>query len=255
MRISKIVRRLAPRFWFRCKCLRYKFYNGEPEIWLLRHLLDSRMVTIDIGCSIGIYANEAARFAAKVVAIEANPSVASFAKLVAAPNVDVEAAAISSFDGLTTLRVPANRLNDPVDDLATIEASNTLSSFERIEAQTVQTRRLDHLAHSHVGLIKIDVEGHEEAVIDGAASIVQRDRPILMVELNDRFNPGIVARVTKRLRSMGYAAYQLIDCDLRGSIATDSGNFVFMPLDAKPPVLSAWERLMLTVRLRIGSPI
>ncbi|HEY8527402.1 MAG TPA: FkbM family methyltransferase [Acidimicrobiales bacterium] len=36
-----------------------------------------------------------------------------------------------------------------------------------------------------VGLIKIDVEGLEPAVLDGARALIDRDRPALVVELND----------------------------------------------------------------------
>ncbi len=127
------------------KSLRYKYYNGEPEIWIMRDLPPKRNLAIDVGSSIGIYSRELAKHAARVVAFEANPRVAKFARMVAPSNVAVENVALSSATGETTLRIPINRRNNTVDDLATIEPENPLES-EAIVTEKVATRRLDDYA-------------------------------------------------------------------------------------------------------------
>jgi hypothetical protein len=50
---------------------------------------------------------------------------------------------------------------------------------------TVDTIRLDDLDVADVGLVKIDVEGHELAVLRGAEGLVRRWRPTLVVEIED----------------------------------------------------------------------
>ncbi len=50
----------------------------------------------------------------------------------------------------------------------------------------VETARLETLLADwpRVDFMKVDVEGHEEAFLDGAWAIIQRDRPMLVLEFN-----------------------------------------------------------------------
>jgi len=231
MSIARQVRRISPRTWFYFKSLRYKYYNGEPEIWIVRDLLPKGRLAIDVGSSIGIYSRELARHAARVVAFEANPRVAKFARTVAPSNVAVENVALSSTNGETTLRIPINRRNNTVDDLATIEPKNPLQS-EVVVTEKVATKRLDDYGFPSCDFIKIDVEGHEEAVLDGAARLIDTQRPVIMIELDDRFNPGIIKRVSERLKGFQYSGYRFLDGSLRrldDSGADESHNFIFIP--------------------------
>src|SRR5260370_39426524 len=55
--------------------------------------------------------------------------------------------------------------------------------------------------------MKIDVEGHEEAVLDGARKTLARCRPRVLVELDERLAPGAIERATEFFRAQGYAGY------------------------------------------------
>jgi FkbM family methyltransferase len=243
MTIAAHVRRISPRFWFYCKFLRYKFYNGEHEIWKVRHFLTPDKVALDVGSSIGLYSCELARHAAKVIAFEANPTIAAFARRVSPGNVEVLNVALSSSQGETALRIPVNRRNNTIDDLATIEPANSLHS-DRTVTEKVVTKRLDDYGFANCGFIKIDTEGHEEAVLDGANRLIETQRPVMMIELDNRFNPGITHRVMERLAKLHYAAYRFSDGRLRAvvdkdPVHSDSGvNFIFVPDEAKPRVMS-----------------
>lgn len=242
MGLTNHARRISPRFWFYCKSLRYRFYNGEPEIRLLGRLLPECKLAIDIGSSIGLYSRELAKHATRVMAFEANPRVAAFARLVAPRNVEVINVALSSTGGETPLRIPINRHNNTIDDLATIESKNQLDA-EHIVAEKVVTKRLDDYGLSGCGFIKIDVEGHEEAVLDGAERLIEIERPILMIELFDPFNPGITDRVMKRL-SPAYETFVLsgnrlsLLAGLSPEQRANSGpNFFFVPHEDKTGIM------------------
>jgi hypothetical protein len=56
-----------------------------------------------------------------------------------------------------------------------------------------------------VGFIKIDVEGHEEGVLNGARKTLERERPALLIEIEDRHNPGGLGRICALLT--GYEGY------------------------------------------------
>ena len=51
------------------------------------------------------------------------------------------------------------------------------------EEITVPGVSLDSEDHLHVGFVKIDVEGYELDVLEGAVNLIKRDRPYMMVEV------------------------------------------------------------------------
>jgi len=205
MNFDDALQHYLPRVWFRFKFLKYKHLKrGEPELWLVRHLVEPGSTALDVGASIGIYAAEMARYAGKVMAFEANPEVAAFARSVAARNVEVINVALSSRAGRTTLTVPLNARGRAVTELASIAPQQSGGNAVTVD---VETRRLDDFPVSNCGFIKIDVEGHEEAVLDGASALIAAQRPVLMIELVEAFNPGVVARLSERYAALSYSVF------------------------------------------------
>ena len=123
---------------------------------------------------------------------------------------------------------------------------------------TVTTRRLDDYADlmEPVGCIKIDVEGHEEAVLHGAANILRRDHPSLIIEIEERHKPGSLAAVRRYLGELGYRGFffrgghlraiESFDLDKQQNVAEIAAkvagesayinNFLFFAVDALPKV-------------------
>jgi FkbM family methyltransferase len=208
MNFDDALKHYLPRVWFRFKFLKYKYTKrGESELRLVRHFVEPGSTALDIGASIGIYAAEMARYADKVIAFEANPQVADFARSVARRNVELINAALSSSAGKSTLTIPLNHKGHAVTELASIESKQPPgASTTTVE---VETRRLDEFPISNCSFIKIDVEGHEEAVLDGASALIAAQRPVLMIELNEDFNPGVVQRLAERYAALSYRAHFL----------------------------------------------
>jgi hypothetical protein len=69
---------------------------------------------------------------------------------------------------------------------------------------SVAARRLDEIDLPPVGFVKIDVEGHEEAVLRGGEHLLRRDRPIYMIEIEERHNCGSFGRTTAYFNDLGY---------------------------------------------------
>jgi hypothetical protein len=59
----------------------------------------------------------------------------------------------------------------------------THAQFPRTRAYDVAVRTLDSFALADVRFIKVDVEGSEREVLDGARTTIARDRPALLLEL------------------------------------------------------------------------
>src|SRR5947209_3295951 len=59
----------------------------------------------------------------------------------------------------------------------------------------------------NVGFIKIDVEGHEHSVLQGAQRTIERCRPRVLIEAEERHAPGSVRRIQAFFRRFGYRGY------------------------------------------------
>jgi FkbM family methyltransferase len=206
MNFDDALKRHLPLVWFGFKFFKYKYLKrGEPELWLIRHFVEPGSTAVDVGASFGFYAAEMARYAGNVLAFEANPQVAAFARKAAARNVEVVNVALSSRAGRTTLTVPLNAKGRAVTELASIAPKD--AAQENGVTFHVETRRLDDIPIANCSFIKIDVEGHEEAVLDGAAALIAAQRPVMMIELVEAFNPGVVARLSELYAAMSYRVF------------------------------------------------
>jgi hypothetical protein len=95
--------------------------------------------------------------------------------------------------------------------LGTIDPNNDLNGVKEVKTINVETKRLDDYNLENVGFIKIDVEGHELKVINGAMRTIKRCLPNLIVEIEERFRSKAVFTVAKFLGEIGYNGYFLLD--------------------------------------------
>ena len=67
--------------------------------------------------------------------------------------------------------------------------------------------RLDNVYGATAGFIKIDVEGHEQAVLDGAIETLDRLRLGLLVEIEEHLSPGGLERAQVYFSRLGYRGH------------------------------------------------
>lgn len=191
---SSLLRTTAPGLWLDLKYRQYLNTHdgpnkGEPEIRLLELLVDPDKMAVDVGCHLGMYSRRLSDLASRVIAFEPNPESARFLRRSLGRAVEVRPFALSSRSGSAEMRIPAGQFA-----LGTIEATNSLGG-RAFEAVNVEVRTLDSFHLSPVGFIKVDVEGHEEQVILGALETIIAQRPVLLVETEERHNPGALDRI------------------------------------------------------------
>jgi FkbM family methyltransferase len=176
----------------------------ERELALLPFLVPRNCTAVDVGANLGIYTEALVRLSAHVVAIEPNPPWA--AELSAMfKDVRVVRGAASNVAGRMSLRVPTRTSHA---GMATIEKNNLLEG-QKVEAVMVDVFTIDSLRLSNVGFIKIDVEGHEDAVLEGATETVMNHRPNMLIESEERHRPGSISSIVRRMRGLDYAGYML----------------------------------------------
>lgn len=176
----------------------------ESELVFVRALLRPGDLVLDIGANIGVYSVLAARRGARVVAFEPN------AKARATLEANV---ALNRIDG--EVRISSNALADftgPARFTTDLEECNHLDVKAGAVGESVDVSELDSLAWvgGPVTLMKIDVEGFDEAVLRGARQTLARDRPVLIIET---WSGGLSIR--QLLASLGYLFFTYEDGALR----------------------------------------
>jgi len=174
--------RLIPR-WLR-QAIVEKYYRreieitGEVELLQLEKLVKRGELALDIGSNIGVYTYELRRLTGHVIAFEPNPTLAALIRSVSTAGVDVREVALSSEDGTAELSIP-------LDPARGHGWASVVPGFVQgpVEKLSVSTRRLDGLNLDRIAFIKIDVEGAELLVLDGAKETLARDLPVLLIEI------------------------------------------------------------------------
>ncbi|MDR3508444.1 MAG: FkbM family methyltransferase [Caulobacteraceae bacterium] len=190
----RLLKRLPPVQRWLVRKYFWKSFNetGEYELKELERYVPKDRVAIDVGGNIGIYAFHLGRLAKEVIVFEPNPLyVERLRKAGLAQHL--EQVALSDKEGVAELRIP---YRDGQEDhgMASLE-SEAVPGSVLARAIQVPIRRLDDFAYKNVGFIKIDVEGHEEGVLKGALETVRRERPALLIEIEERHNPGGLQRI------------------------------------------------------------
>jgi protein O-GlcNAc transferase len=174
----------------------------EEDLDLFRALIRPGDTVLDLGANIGVFAISAAQRVGekgKVVAVE--PAAETFALLSKSaqrhPTLKVRCAAISGSAGtayLSTGRAPElNRVSDTATGGAAIE----MISIDNLTRE---------FGISKTNLIKMDLEGHEVAALNGAQEHLKHCSPIIFHEIweGTELNLSIVAK----LRELGFHSFQ-----------------------------------------------
>jgi len=169
------------QFHFRYLITRDNFLPDEQEIADVAKYARPGDWVVDVGANVGRYTCFMSRCVGeqgRVLAFE--PILESFSLLTAnvrrcrAVNVSLYNLALSSENVIANMAVP---------DVEQTRLSNYYQAHIAPSGTPVLCTTLDSLALPHaVRLIKIDAEGHDLQVLEGAQRTIQRDRPVIIVE-------------------------------------------------------------------------
>ena len=135
----------------------------------LKPYLHQCRTAIDVGAHVGYWSRRLVKDFEYVYAFEAEPEHAECLRAnVTEPNIMITQVALSDSEGEVKLCK---------------SIANSGMTHIGLSGETVQCEPLDRWKIRDVDLIKIDVEGHELAVLHGAEHTILRNRPVLFVEI------------------------------------------------------------------------
>lgn len=181
----------------------------EDEMVLLDGLVSSGDRVIDVGGNRGVYAYRLRQLGAVVEVFEPNPTCLAVLEdwAAATPGVALHPVALSSQSGSAKLHIPVDEFGVEHDASASVEHDG----FAKTRDQPITLRTLDSYAFRDVTLIKIDVEGHEYSVVEGALETIAESNPALLVEIEQRHLTRPISEIFKAVCQLGYSAYFLAD--------------------------------------------
>ena len=68
----------------------------------------------------------------------------------------------------------------------------------------IQCLTLDSFKIDNIDFIKIDVDGHEVPLLEGATETLKRNTPVINIEMKRKKRPDVVHRVEQILKDLGY---------------------------------------------------
>lgn len=204
--MKRIAGRLSPRMQnelkrkqFAHEIRRGRFFTDEQEYEMLDDWLGPGDWALDVGANIGHYT---ARMSAlvgpngRVIAFEPVPEtfelLAANVALQPNRNVSLINAAASDSTGVVGMQIP--KFDTGLDNYYMAHLSDDGGD---VNIMTMPVDGLD-LPHT-VKFVKIDAEGHELPVLKGMRALLERDRPVIVLEDNS-------TELASYLEALGYAS-------------------------------------------------
>lgn len=166
----------------------------------------ANQVLIDVGASIGDWSLFVAKKGKTVYAFE--PSPKSFRVLLERtkdyPNIHPYSYALGETDTKGRMGLAAFSLSGTMDE--------EIKGLHKGGTIDVVVRSLDSLSLSNIGVIKIDTEGYETPILMGASKTINRERPLLIIEVHRATGKALqtfsleLRRIYSILTDLGYSA-------------------------------------------------
>ncbi len=200
-----------------CMIYLHEMQQGDRGlVRFLKRLWRPGDVVLDVGANIGVFSLLAAkrvRDRGRVIAFEpVERNIARFMqnmKLNVMGQVELQAIALSNRDGSDHIFLPTHN-NAGMCSLHRVEPSDL--------EQTVTLRRLDTYVASarldRIDSIKVDIEGHEAAFLEGAAETLETYRPTVCMELSRPHLQRAGSNPLEILESMQFLRYAVYGLDI-----------------------------------------
>ena len=190
----------------------YYFYKSRIEsesLDFLNGYISKHVTVIDVGANIGFFTLQISKFldsSSTIIAIEpSGVNLSRMRKVIQSkkpePNIIVVSAALSEAVGWGRLEIDAsNPANHKVTKVTNFKKSVELQTLDSVTREVC-----------NVALIKIDVQGHELAVLKGGRKLLSKQSPALLIEIDNRNNSTLGGKIWQFLDTKGYFMFTTTD--------------------------------------------
>jgi FkbM family methyltransferase len=203
--LKKITEKVIPvRYQLALRFFYLKKTNKlDEEMLYVTKLLNKKRRFLDIGANVGIYSYYFKNIFKKIDAFEPLSEITHRLTSISNEFLKVHNVALSNKAGELKFHIPL--LNGkPCPSLASIEERDS-----ECEVRTVKVEMLDAYDFDDVDLIKIDVEGHELYVIEGALKVIKKNKPVLIIEIEQRHIKKDISEVFESILNLNYSGFFL----------------------------------------------
>tara|TARA_B100000579_G_scaffold37019_1_gene25877 strand:+ start:1448 stop:2191 length:744 start_codon:yes stop_codon:yes gene_type:complete len=234
---------LSEKFLLKKRLKRAIQNNYEKELSIVDHFKDKSKEAIDVGVYRGVYSYKLAKEFNKIHSFEPNPLLYPYLKKYLTqiiPNMTLYNYALSNKNEIANLKIPRRGksiFKNNIEEIyklgcATIHENN---NFEKYNNYEVQCKKLDDVINDkEISFIKIDVEGHELNVIEGAINIINKYKPTLLVEIEEKHTKKPVLNTINKIMKYGYKVYFLENDQIKeikkDNFPNEERNFIFIKI-------------------------
>lgn len=203
----------------------------EPEFLWIKEILTKNSVFMDVGANVGayLYTLENHLKPENIYAFEPNPQLFNRLKRLF-PKVNLFSVALSDVSTVAEFKIPVIN-GEKVHTRGTLQTSIKEKNEEKTILQKVEVKPLDELVFDktqtdklnlkNLDCIKIDVEGNEMQTLRGARKTIEKYKPILMVEMEQRHHQENIWTLISEIADWGYSVNYLDRETLKTKILTE----------------------------------
>ena len=212
----------------------------EPEMVYVSNLLKEKRRFLDIGANMGIYSFYFKKSFKNIDAFEPLKEISYRLEYFQNESLKVHNCALSNIRNECQIYIPYLS-GIPIHSYASLEKRDG-----DCKVRTVKVDKLDNFNFDDVDLIKIDVEGHEEYVIEGARNLIKTNMPTLIVEIEQKHLKKQIEEVFQSILKLNYSGFFLengkltplnkFNSDLHQKLHINNvgskkyiNNFIFLP--------------------------
>ena len=188
----------------------------EKEIYSLKYInYNKKSIILDIGGSDGLFFKsiQKANIKNKVISIEPLKINLRYLKKIRKENNNFhyQNIAISNFNYLKIFTPKYNNIK--IYNFTSFSKKNIINNLKKnfrflntkkikFDVSTVKAKKLDNFKKYNIGVLKLDVEGYEENVINSGKKLIKKHRPIIYIENNSK-----IFKRNTFLKKLGYSIY------------------------------------------------
>ena len=232
---------LSEKYLLKKRLKRAIVKNYEKELSIVDHFKDKSKEAIDVGVYRGVYSYKLSKEFNQIHSFEPNPLLFPYlnrylTKIIT--NMTLYNYALSNKNELTNLKIPhrgKSIFKNNFEEIyklgcATIHETNNFEKFNNYE---VECKKLDDVVKGkEISFIKIDVEGHELSVIEGANNIINKYKPTLLVEIEEKHTKKPILNTINKIKEFGYKVYFFKNNQIKEiidhKIPNEERNFIFI---------------------------